>query len=95
MKDWYLSLVPSEYPQLSVCLYTEALELPLQINFQRWDLQYYIKIKSLPIDLVYDSLFNPKLKLVFTQKEKAIQPFGLHMKPKLKVEISLNRNSAI
>ena len=62
-------------------LYSEAYEPPLKLRCTKLGLQYYSKIKSQPTNPAYNCNFNPKYQNIFNQKEKAIKPFGLQMKP--------------
>ena len=68
----------------------EAHEPSLHLRLKKLGFQYYSKIKSLPTNPAHDCIFISKQQLLFNQNEKAIKPFGFHMKPILKeAEISL------
>ena len=54
-------------------LYSEAYEPPRKLRFTKLGLQYYSKIKSLPINPAHDCIFNSKHQTLFNEKEKAIK----------------------
>ena len=61
-------------------LYSEAYKPPLKLRFTKLGLQYFSKLKSLPSNLAYNCISNPKHQNLFELKEITIKTFGLCMK---------------
>ena len=60
-------------------LYADANEAPAGIKANKFSIQYYVKLKSCPLNPAYESTFHSKYEVLYQKSEKAIKHFDLWM----------------
>ena len=60
-------------------LYAEAGEPSLSHRRLKLSMNYYLKLKSLPLNPAYDCVFQPNYKDLYLKNPSVIPPFGLRM----------------
>jgi len=73
----------------SSSLHIEANEMPLYLRRERLTIQYMLKIRSTPVNPVYDCIFKPSYNVLFEKKPHAIAPLGIRIKQHL-CDIGIN-----